>query len=100
MAAHIRNASALAQIYSTRDAYRGESQKPIAEPRIYAELIDVRAASRAVLALICEGNQLHLLEAKHPDEPCLGVLGATDRARVASAVQAWQKVKGGGDGRP
>lgn len=83
-----------------RDGYLGAFEPTVAQPRAVVELIEVRAAPRAVLALVREGNRLHLIEATHADEASLGVLGETDKARVASAVQAWQKVKGGGDGRP
>lgn len=79
-----------AELYG-RSRYEGTHQPLIAEPRAYAQLIEVRAAPRAVLVLVRDGNRLHLIEAARSDEPTLDVLAPSDRARVASAVHAWAR---------
>ena len=96
MVAHIRNEPALSLLYSVPRDYRGEFRPLIAEPRTYAEVIEIRAAPRVVLVLIREGNHLHLIEATHCDEPGLEVLSPHDRARVASAVHALHRDSGEG----
>lgn len=76
-----------AELYG-RSRYEGTHRPLIAEPRTYAEVIEIRAAPRAVLVLVREGVNVYLIRATHCDEPGLEVLSPHDRARVASAVHA------------
>lgn len=71
-----------------RNLYQGAHPPAVAVPRVYAELIEIRAAPRAALVLVRDGKQVHLIRAARSDEPGLEVLSPSDRARVASAVHA------------
>lgn len=90
-----------AELYG-RSRYEGTHPPAVAEPRTHAKLIEVRAAPRAVLVLVREGNRLHLIEATRCDEPALDVLAPSDRARIASAVHTWARdaQEGANNGKP
>lgn len=88
MPAHIRNQSALALIYGTRDNYVGEFQPPVAEIRQPAKLIHMRRSGNTVLLAITDGADVTYLRVTSPDDPRLQVLGADDRNQVQALAIA------------